>query len=175
MAYRDSFRLLLIFCRDCCNMPIEKLAIKMLDDKTVTKFLDWLQDERQCSIATRNQRLAAIHSFFRYMQTQTPEYLLNCQKILQIPFKKHQKPIVAHLTPEQTKALLASPDAETISGRRDMTLLSVLYDTGARVQELCDLRVRDIRLEHHADWKRTKNTDGSAHGKHSRAFAVVYG
>jgi len=150
MAYRDSFRLLLIFCRDYRNIPIEKLTIKMLDDKTVLKFLDWLQNERQCSIATRNQRLAAIHAFFRYIQAQTPEYLVNCQKILQIPFKKHQKPIITHLTPEQTKILLASPDAETKSGRRDMTLLSVLYDTGARVQELCDLRIRDFRLEHPA-------------------------
>ena len=123
MAYRDSFRLLLIFCRDLRNIPIEKLTIKMLDDKTVIKFLDWLQNERQCSIAARNQRLAAMHSFFRYIQTQTPEYLLNCQKILQIPFKKHRKPIITHLTPEQTKILLAAPDAETKSGRRDMTLL----------------------------------------------------
>nr|WP_278250192.1 tyrosine-type recombinase/integrase [Photorhabdus tasmaniensis] len=70
-----------------------------------------------------------------------------CQRILQIPGKKHQRQIVRHLTPEQTKDLLAVPDPRTQSGRRDMTLLSVLYDTGARVQELCDLRVRDIRLE----------------------------
>jgi len=149
-AYRDSFRLLLIFCQDSCNIPAEKLTIKMLDDKTIIRFLDWIQEARQCSVATRNQRLAAILSFFRYVQAQTPEYLLICQKILQIPFKKHQKPIVTHLTPEQTKSLLAAPDSTTRSGRRDMTLLSVLYDSGARVQELCDLRVRDIRLEHPA-------------------------
>jgi site-specific recombinase XerD len=75
---------------------------------------------------------------------------LLCQKILQIPFKKHQRPIVQHLTPEQMRVLLAAPSAGTKAGRRDMTLLCVLYDTGARVQELCDLRVRDIRLEHPA-------------------------
>jgi len=149
-AYRDTFRLLLLFHRDVCNVSAEKLTIKALDDKAIIRFLDWIQDERNCSVATRNQRLAAIHAFFRYIQAQTPEYLLGCQKILQIPLKKYQKPIVTHLTPEQTKCLLATPNAETKSGRRDMTLLSVLYDTGARVQELCDLRVRDIRLEHPA-------------------------
>lgn len=146
-AYRDSFRLLLLFCNDCCNIPAGKLTIKMLDDKLVIQFLNWIQEERQCSIATRNQRLAAIHAFFRYVEAQAPEYLLNCQVILQVPFKKHPKPIVTHLTPDQTRCLLAAPNLEKKSGRRDMTLLSVLYDTGARVQELCDLRVRDVRLD----------------------------
>ncbi len=147
MAYRDTFRLLLLFCNDSCKISAEKLTIKMLDDNLVIRFLDWIQEERHCSIATRNQRLAAIHAFFRYIQAQNPEYLLGCQKILQVPFKKYQKAIIQHLTPEQTQLLLSAPNSKTISGRRDMTLLSVLYDTGARVQELCDLRVRDIRLE----------------------------
>lgn len=147
MAYRDTFRLLLLFCNESYKISIEKLTIKMLDDNLIIRFLDWIQEERHCSIATRNQRLAAIHSFFRYIQAQNPEYLLGCQKILQVPFKKYQKAIIQHLTPEQTQLLLSAPNSKTISGRRDMTLLSVLYDTGARVQELCDLRIRDIRLE----------------------------
>jgi site-specific recombinase XerD len=149
-AYRDTFRLLLLFCHDNRNIPPEKLTLKMLDDKTVTSFLDWLQSERRCGIATRNQRLAAIHAFFRYVQAREPENLLLCQKILQIPFKKHQHPIIQHLSPDQIRVLLVAPNAQTKAGRRDMTLLSVLYDTGARVQELCDLRVKDIRLEHPA-------------------------
>jgi site-specific recombinase XerD len=149
-AYRDTFRLLLLFCRDSHNIPPEKLTLKTLDEKTAMNFLDWLQGERGCGIATRNQRLAAIHAFFRYVQIREPASLLLCQKILQIPFKKHQRPIVQHLTPEQMRVLLAAPGAGTKAGRRDMTLLCVLYDTGARVQELCDLRVRDIRLEHQA-------------------------
>jgi len=74
--------------------------------------------------------------------------LLTCQKILQVPFKKCQTPIVRHLTPVQMRDLLAAPGFMTRTERRDTTLLSVLYDTGARVQELCDLRVRDIRLDH---------------------------
>jgi len=146
-SYRDAFRLLLIFCQDVRNLKPEKLCFKHFSDEFITQFLEWLQTERSCSISTRNQRLVAIHSFFRYVQVQEPAYLHLSQQILQIPCKKCSPPIVQHLTTEQVKEILASPNSRTESGRRDMTLLSVLYDTGARVQELCDLRVRDIRLE----------------------------
>ena len=147
LSYRDTFRLLLIFCRDIRKTKPEKLCFSMFSDVLINDFLQWLQKERNCSIATRNQRLAAIHAFFRYVQVQEPGQLQMCQMILQIPCKKYQQPIVHHLTAEQTKHLLACPDPSTRCGRRDRTLLSVLYDTGARVQELCDLRARDIRLD----------------------------
>ena len=150
LAYRDAFRLLLVYCRDTENKSSEKLTLKSIDDKLILRFLDWLQSERGCSIATRNQRLAAIHAFFRYVQAYEPGQMLTCQRILQVPFKKYQQPIVQHLTPEQVRDLLAAPGASAPVRRRDTTILSVLYDTGARVQELCDLRVRDIRLEHPA-------------------------
>ena len=148
MAYRDTFRLLLLYCQNVCGIKSEKLTIKMLEPKSVIQYLDWLQTERKCSVSTRNLRLAAIHAFFRYLQAQEPEYLSLCQKILQIPLKKTHTTIIQHLTPEQTVLLLKQPDMKTKNGRRDVTLLSVLYDTGARVQEICDLRVRDVRLEH---------------------------
>jgi len=147
LSYRDSFRLLLVYCRDCEHLATEKLRIESFNDKMVLRFLDWLQHERGCSISTRNNRLAAIHSFFRFVQAEEPGQLLTCQQILQVPFKKHQQAIVKHLTPEQTQDLLASPGFATYGSRRDTTLLSLLYDSGARVQELCDLRVRDIRLD----------------------------
>lgn len=146
-AYRDTFRLLLVFYREVYAIPPEKLVIKKMNDKVMIQFLDWLQKERKCTNSTRNQRLAAIHTFFRYLQLQNPENLLLCQKILLIPFKKAQKAIIQHLTTEQTKRLLEQPDIRKKTGRRDLVLLSVLYDTGARVQEICDLRVRDVRLE----------------------------
>ncbi|MFS3076299.1 tyrosine-type recombinase/integrase [Bacteroides thetaiotaomicron] len=146
-AYRDTFRLLLVFYHEVYAIPPEKLVIKKMDDKTIIQYLDWLQKERKCTNSTRNQRLAAIHTFFRYLQLQNPEKLLLCQKILLIPFKKVQKTIIQHLTTEQTKRLLEQPDVWKRGGRRDMVLLSVLYDSGARVQEICDLRVRDVRLE----------------------------
>jgi len=150
MAYRDTFRLLLLFCHDVHGISPEKLTIKSIDNKLVIQYLDWLQSERNCSISTRNQRLAAIHAFFRYLQAQEPEYLFLCQKILLVPFKKSPKVIIQHLTSEQTNLLLKQPNLQTKNGRRDVTLLSVLYDTGARVQEVCDLRVRDVRMEHPA-------------------------
>lgn len=146
-AYRDTFRLLLVFYREVYAIPPEKLVIKKMNDKTIIQYLDWLQKERKCTNSTRNQRLAAIHTFFRYLQLQNPENLLLYQKILLIPFKKVQKTIIKHLTTEQTKRLLEQPNVRKRGGRRDMVLLSVLYDTGARVQEICDLRVRDVRLE----------------------------
>jgi site-specific recombinase XerD len=146
-SYRDTFKLLLMFCNDECRIKPEKLTIKKFDEKLILDFLNWIQHERDCSISTRNQRLASIHSFFRYVQSHAPEHLLKCQEIMRIPFKQYPKPIVRHLTPEETKILLAAPDAKTKSGRRDITLLSVLYDTGARVQEICNLRVCDVRLD----------------------------
>lgn len=146
-AYRDTFRLLLVFYSEVYGIPPEKLVINKINDKVIIQYLDWLQKERKCANSTRNQRLAAIHTFFRYLQIQNTENLLLCQKILLIPFKKAQKTIIQHLTVEQTKRLLEQPDIRKKGGRRDLTLLSVLYDTGARVQEVCDLRVRDVRLE----------------------------
>ena len=92
--------------------------------------------------------MGAIHSFFRYAQSEDPSNIINCQRILHIPRGKSSKPIIKYLTVSDTKLLLSQPDTATIKGRRDMVILSLLYDTGARVQELIVLSVRDIRLEH---------------------------
>jgi site-specific recombinase XerD len=136
-----------MFLNDIHKISANKITFELLNKDLILSFLDWLQTERNSTIATRNQRLAAIHSFFRYVQSQDPSQLHLSQQILLIPFKKSQQPLIQHLTPEQTKILLATPDSTTLTGRRDMTLLCVLYDTGARVQELCDLRIKDLRLE----------------------------
>jgi site-specific recombinase XerD len=149
-SYRDTFRFLLLFFNAIRGIKPEKLTIAMIEPALVIRYLDWLQTERKNSISTRNLRLAAIHAFFRYLQVQEPEHLFLCQKILQIPLKKCSGTIIQHLTTEQTTLLLKKPNLQKKSGRRDVTLLSVLYDTGARVQEICDLRVRDVRLEHPA-------------------------
>ncbi len=113
----------------------------------ITGFIAWLRADRHNSRSTCNQRLAAISSFFNWLQTQDPARMACCQDILQIPSSKHDQPAIAHLTVEQTRLLLALPDRSTRQGRRDATLLATLYDTAARVQELADLTVRDIRLE----------------------------
>ena len=146
-SYRDTFKLLLFYCKQDAGIAVERLCIKQIDKTLILDFLGWLENERGNGISTRNQRLACIHGFFRYLQLEEPGSLLSHQKVLSIPIKKVQKPMVNHLTPDALKCILAQPDLEKPGGRRDLTLLSVLYDTGARVQELIDLRVCDIRLD----------------------------
>lgn len=146
-SYRDTFVFLLDFIKEFSQVSPEKVTIAKVDKIMIEEFLQWLEQTKGNSIATRNQRLAAIHTFFRYLQSQKPEYMFHSQKILSIPFKKAPKKVIAYLSEGQIKQLLAKPDISTTSGRRDLVLLSTLYDTGARVQELADLTVRDIRLE----------------------------
>jgi site-specific recombinase XerD len=146
-SYRDTFKLLITFFRDHRSIPPDNLTLDHIDAAAITGFLDWLQASRHNSISTRNQRLAAISSFFRWMQSQDPARMAACQDILAVPAKKKARPGMNHLTVEQTRRLLAQPDRSTRRGRRDATLLATLYDTAARVQELADLTVRDIRVE----------------------------
>jgi site-specific recombinase XerD len=145
-SYRDAFKLLLVFCDEIKGMKPEKITLPKLTKDLIIEFLTWLENERKSSIATRNQRLAALHAFFRYIQKENPENLFEIQKILTIPYKKKSKPMVPYLTANELKILLEQPDLKTKDGRRDLVLLAVLYDTAARVQELVDLRIRDVRL-----------------------------
>ena len=157
-SYRDTFKLLIKYCQEIKRIPAERITLDVLSSELITDFLDWLETERKCSISTRNQRLAAIHSFFRYVQAEEPAGLFHFQKVIAIPIKKAQKTVVEHLTPEAMKLLLEQPDRSCPKGRRDLTLMSVLYDTGARVQELIDIKVGDVILDTPAvitiDWKR---------------------
>ena len=146
-SYRDTFTLLLKFCNEMQGVPIEKITIKYLDSEFVVSFLNWLENKRGNSISTRNQRLAALHSFFRFLQSEEPKHLLQCQQILAIDTKKHIKPHIDYLGAEQVRTMLAKPNLTKKSGRRDLLILCMLYDTGARVSELIDLDVRDVRLE----------------------------
>jgi integrase/recombinase XerD len=149
-SYRDAFKLLICYFRDERSVAPERLTLELIDAAAIIGFLDWLATSRENSASTRNQRLAAIDSFFTWMQTQDPARMACCQDILQIPSSKHDQPAIAHLTVEQTRRLLALPDRSTRQGRRDATLLATLYDTAARVQEIADLTVRDIRLQNPA-------------------------
>ena len=149
-SYRDAFKLLICYFRDQRHIPPEKLTLEQFDAATITGFLAWLRTSRGNSASTCNQRLAAIDSFFGWMQTQDPARMACCQDILAIPASRHDQPAVTHLAVEQTRRLLAAPDRSTRTGRRNATLLATLYDTAARVQELADLTVRDIRLDHPA-------------------------
>jgi len=146
-AYRDVFTLLLRFCRDVRGITLERLSLAQIDAPLVEAFLDHLCNERHSTIPTQNHRLAALHAFFRYVQSEVPERLLQCQQILAIPLRRHAHPIVGYLSKEYLAEILAQPDPRTHTGRRDAILLSVLYDTGARVQELVDLSAGDVRLD----------------------------
>ena len=145
-SYRDTFSLFLRYCNDVKGINPQKLTLQDIDHHLVEQFLLWVENERGCSASTRNNRLAAIHAFYRYLQIEMPQLLTRCQEILSIPYKKTQKKAMSYLTLDGIKVLLAQPDISTFSGRRDLAILSLLYDTGARVQELVDLRMEDVRL-----------------------------
>ncbi len=145
-SYRDTFKLLLRYCQTERGLSAEQVTLAHLDRACCTAFLDWLETTRHCSTATRNQRLAALRAFFRWVSYEAPEQLAVTQQILGVPWKKAPTTPVAYLTRDALQCLLAQPDLSTPNGRRDAVLLTVLYDTGARVQEVIDLVVADLRL-----------------------------
>lgn len=145
-SYRDAFSLFLRYCQDEQGLAPQKLTLERVDRHLVEGFLQWLETNRGCSAGTRNNRLAAIHAFYRYLQFETPYLLSRCQEILAIPSKKTQRKVMSYLTLDEMQALLAQPDTKTAAGRRDLAMLALLYDTGARVQELADLKHGDVRL-----------------------------
>jgi len=155
LSYRDTFSLLLRFCSENKAMMIEKITLKTLTKCLIDEFLTWLETQRGCAISTRNQRLAAIHSFFRYLQLEEPGHIFMCQQILCIPMKRTARKAINYLTLDAIKAILEAPDTTYLMGRRDLVLLSMLYDTGARVQEIADLTVADVRLENPSTIKMT--------------------
>ena len=146
-SYRDTFVLFLRYMKAEKDTPAERIKLKSLDSKCFTEFLDWLETERNCTVTTRNVRLAAIHSFFRYLQYESPEHMDLCQKVLSIPFKKTEPRVLNYFSLDGIKLLLSMPDTSTKSGRRDLALLSLMYDTGARVQEIADLTPQCVRFE----------------------------
>jgi integrase/recombinase XerD len=147
IAYRDTFVLFITFMEHVRDIKAEKLSLKSITRESVVAFLDWLQVERKCSDATRNLRLAALHSFFRYVQYQNPDNLYECQNIMSIRSKKTKNISMNYLTVEGIKLLLEQPDVTSQKGRRNLSLLSLLYDTGSRVQEIIDLTPSAIRLD----------------------------
>lgn len=138
-SYRDTFLLFLAYVRDVKDKPIERLQLKNINKELISDFLNWIEITRKCSISTRNVRLTAIHSFFHYMQYEYPDFLFEWQKILAIPAKKGEHRTLTYMSLEGIKLLLSMPDQHTKSGRRDLALLSLMYDTAARVQEIADL------------------------------------
>ncbi|MCA1679563.1 MAG: site-specific integrase [Actinobacteria bacterium] len=145
-AYRDTFRLLLCFAQKRTGKQPSALQIEDLDAPLITAFLDHLEHDRHNSPRTRNARLAAIHSMFRFAALRHPEHAALISRVLAIPTKRFDRAIVSHLTADEVDALLAAPDRSRWIGRRDHALLTLAIQTGLRVTELTNLRCQDAHL-----------------------------
>lgn len=145
-SYRDCFRLLLNFAAKQLDKAPSDLMLEDLDAPFICRFLEHLETDRGNSARSRNVRLAAIHSFFRYVALSEPAHVLHCQRILAIPSKRHERKPIAFLDEAEIDGLLAAPDLSTRTGRRDRTLLLVAVRTGLRVSELIGLRCEDVVL-----------------------------
>lgn len=146
-SYRDTFKLFLQFCADSKSISAGRLTLKNFDRDLVLDFMTYLEENRNAGNSTLNQRLAAVHAFVKYLQIEEPIYILEYQRILSIPYRKSVKPVIEYLSKDALRIYFASIDTSSRQGRRDHCLLTVLYDTGARVQELCDLKIRDLILD----------------------------
>jgi site-specific recombinase XerD len=145
-GYRDTFRLLFQFTTERLGRAPSALCLEDLDAAFLETFLDHLERDRGNQPRTRNQRLSALHAFFRYVALAEPALSLHCQRILAIPAKRFERGPVEFLTEEETTALVAAPNADTWIGRRDRTLLLVAVQTGLRNSELTSLRRQDVEL-----------------------------
>ena len=146
-AYRDSLKLLLVFCATSKKCSVAELAIGAIDRSIVLAFLESIELDRGNSVITRNLRLTAIRSFFRCVSNSLPEEVERCRLILSIPVKRADTDVVDYLSVEEINAILSQVPTTTPLGRRDDALLRFLYNTGARVQEAVDVRASDLRLE----------------------------
>lgn len=145
-AYRDTMRLLLTYAADQAGVPPSRLDIAQLDAPMIGAFLDNLEHERGNSVRTRNARLAAVHSLFRFAALSHPEHAGSISRVLAIPPKRCDHALITYLTDDEVDALLTAPDLDTWTGRRDHALLQLDIQTGLRISELTGLTVDDIHL-----------------------------
>jgi integrase/recombinase XerD len=144
-SYRDSLKLLLQFVAGKKGDP-SQITLEDLTVERVATFLHYLETGRRNQSSTRNVRLSAIHSFFRYVGTQCPEHLAQIQRILSVPFKRSATREIQHLSFDEIRAVLGAIDRSTGPGRRDFALLGLMFNTGARVSEIAGLRTADLQL-----------------------------
>jgi Site-specific recombinase XerD len=147
LSYRDTWRLFLPFVARRQNRTVTNLTLSQLNASEILAFLQYIEQERRVTIATRNCRLAALRSFFSYVAEREPLMIEHCAAVLRIPSKRGVKRTISYLEAEEVAAILAQPNRQTLEGQRDHALLSLLYNTGARIQEALNLCPRDIRLE----------------------------
>lgn len=145
-SYSYALMLFYTYCNNVKNIRQDKLTFSKINKVLVEDFCLWLETVKQNSAATRNQRLAAIHALFLFIQVEEVEQISLCRDILEIPIKKTVQIPPTYLTIEEIKLLFSMPNVSSKQGRRDITLLILLYDSGARAQELIDLKFGDITL-----------------------------
>jgi site-specific recombinase XerD len=145
-GYRDTMRLLLAFATEQTGKPPSKLDVSDLDVRLISAFLDHLEHDRHNTARTRNVRLAAIRSLFRFAAFKHPEHADVIERVLALPAKRFDRAMINYLTKDEVKALLAAPDRSTWTGRRDHALMLTAIQTGLRVSELTGLRCQDVRL-----------------------------
>ncbi|MCK9908051.1 site-specific integrase [Microbacteriaceae bacterium K1510] len=146
-AYRDTFRLFLHFAHCRSGKAPTNLCLSDLDADVILAFLDHLERDRKSSVRSRNARLSAIRAFLKYAAHEDITALATIERCLAIPQKRHDKPVLGFLSRPEMDAIIAAPDPATWAGRRDQALFSLLYNTGARVSEAINLKVRDVVLD----------------------------
>lgn len=146
-AYRDTFKMLLVFAKEQLKKPPSSLQLAEIDADLIVCFLNELETVRKISINSRNLRLAAIRSFFRYVAFEAPGHSAQIQRVLAIPTKKYIRPILSFMTKEEIDALLAAPDQSNWAGRRDYALLLVAITTGLRLSELTGLEWGNVVIQ----------------------------
>ena len=146
-SYRDTFVLLIDYMSDVQGISIDKLSMVNFSRDVILAFLNWLQDSRNNSVSTRNQRYAAIRSFCEFLERKDPTRLATWQSLRSIKSKKFPQFTVNHMTVDAIRCLLGQVSTKERHGRRNLALLSLLYESGARVQELVDLTPSCLRLD----------------------------
>ena len=165
-SYTKTFKLLIEYLVNKKGYKLTDITFSNVNQNIIVEFLKYLEEERKNTINTRNQRLAAIKSFYQYCSTEEIENINNINKVLLIKEKKTSKKLINYLTEGELKKLFNSIDISTKIGRRDMTLLSLLYDTGARANEIIELKYKDINLE-------TKRIILDGKGKKKRVVSMM--
>jgi len=146
-SFSDCIKLLILYSCDHLDVEIDKLDLNHFTDDLILDFLDHLENERGNTVATRNQRLATIKTFFRFLALQNPTFIAVCERVCAISAKKTVHKVIESLENDEVAAIFTAVKADTLWGARDQALFFMLYNTGARVQELVDLNLSDLRME----------------------------
>ena len=146
-SYREALELLVDFIKDKNRIPLADVTLEMLDADTLVDYLDFLENERGCAVATRNTRLAAVRAFYKYVADKDVSAVASFAKVKKIPVKNPDTvQAVKYMSEEAVAAVITQPNADTQKGLRDRFFMMLLYDTGARVQELIDVKLCDFRF-----------------------------